>query len=165
MARLRTPLARAVVPVLGGIGFFAVLGAGMWGVAALIADNSDRASDLLVPTYQELGRVDTISEVIADDGPIVLADLIGDDRNIVLDHTGPDPALGWAIYLAHPADRTAACPVEVVRGTRGFTDCDGRTLDVSELALPPLGVRPIVSADGVLTLDLVADDAEGTTSG
>lgn len=154
--RLRSPLARAVAPVLGGILFFAVLGVAMWGVAALVARNSDQAEEILVPTYQDLGRTDTFAEAIAEDGPIVLPDLVGDDRSIVLDHTGSDPQSGWAIYLAHPADRSAACPVAVVIGTRTFTDCEGRTIEVEDLALPPQGVQPIVSDDGLLTLDLLA---------
>lgn len=154
--RLRSPLARAVAPVIGGIVFFAVLGLAMWGVAALVSRNSEQAEEILVPTYQDLGRTDTFAEEIAENGPIVLPDLVGDDLSIVLDHTGADPQRGWAIYLAHPADRTPACPVAVVIGTRTFTDCEERTLAVDDLALPPLGVQPIVSDDGLLTLDLIA---------
>lgn len=154
--RLRTPFARAVVPVAGGIAFFAILGLALWGVAALVANDSEQANEILVPTYQELGRTDSLARSIAEDGPIVLPDLVGDDRSIVLDHVGDDPQQGWSIYLAHPADRTAACPVEVVPDTRTFTDCEGRSIKVEQLALPPAGVQPIISDDGLITLDLIA---------
>jgi hypothetical protein len=158
MARTRptSTLARAVIPVAAGIAFFAVLGLALWGVAALIADNAVETEEILLPAYQDLGSVDTFAEIVADGGPLVMADLIGSDRSIVLDHTGDDPRQGWAIYLAYPADRDPSCPVELTPGTRDFTDCDGRTLGIDQLALPPLGVQPIVSDDGLLTLDLVA---------
>ena len=154
--RPRSLLARAVLPVVAGIGFFAVLGLALWGVAALIAGSSDETEQILVPTYQDLGRTDTLADIIDRDGPLLLPDLVGDDRTIVVDHTGDDPQQGWAIWLAHPADRAASCTVELLQGTRQFTDCDGRIIEVESLALPPAGVQPIVSDDGLLTLDLVA---------
>lgn len=157
-ARPRSLLARAVLPVVAGIGFFAVLGLALWGVAALMSGNADQTEQILVPTYQDLGRTDTIAGIIDRDGPLLLPDLVGDDRTIVVDHTGDDPQQGWAIWLAHPADREASCAVEQIEGTRQFTDCDGRTLEVEQLALPPVGVQPIVSENGLLTLDLVAAD-------
>jgi len=155
--RLESTFARAVVPVAAGIAFFAVLGLGLWGVAALMSNSSGSTTERLTPTIQELGPVGPISEAIATDGPIVLNDLVGNDRHIVLDHTGELPTRGWAVYLAHPADRTFECPVSVERGTRTFTDCEGRTLAVDDLALPPPGVSPIVNNDGTLILDLTAD--------
>jgi hypothetical protein len=44
-----------------------------------------------------------------------------------------------------------------VQHTSRFTDCDGRTIEVDQLALPPRGIAPVVSADGILTLDLTPD--------
>ncbi|MBI4884810.1 MAG: hypothetical protein HY826_12235, partial [Actinobacteria bacterium] len=64
---------------------------------------------------------------------------------------------GWAIYLAYPADRTSTCAIELTKGTRTFEDCEGRTIQVGDLATPPPGVGPIISADGRLSLDLTAD--------
>jgi hypothetical protein len=155
--RLQSTLARAVVPVAAGIGFFAALALLLWGVAALISRNPDQTSANLSGTIQEMGSAVNLADAIATDGPIVLNDLIGDDSHIVLAHAGTDPNQGWSIHLAHPADRDATCTVEVVRGTATFTDCEGRTLEVDDLALPPAGVAPIVGADGSLSLDLIAD--------
>ena len=172
--RLQSTFARAVVPVAAGIGFFAVLGLALWGVAALVSGGNNATTDTFGGKYHEVGRTDTFALVIADSGPIVFQDLLGQDRNIVLDHVGSEPQLGWRIYLAYPADRSTDCAIEQIRGTRQFTDCDGRTIDVSELALPPDGVVPQVSDDGLLTLDLVSDEedaavttvaATGTTGG
>ena len=155
--QLQSTFARAVVPVLAGLGFFALLGLALWGVAAIIASNTDDTTTHLAPTVQEMGTTSFVAAVIDDDGPIILRDLLGDDRNVVVDHTGADIDFGWAIYLAHPADRDAACAIELIKQTRTFTDCDGRTLQVADLAIPPRGVGPIVSADGRLSLDLTAD--------
>jgi len=147
------------VPVAAGIAFFAVLALALWGVAALISRNSDQANDVLAGRTFQPGSVKTYAAIVERDGPIIFPDLLGTDgdKTVVLDHTGDDPMRGWSIYLAHPADRPISCKVVQVRGTRTFTDCEGRSIDVTQLALPPLGIAPAVSVDGILSLDLVAD--------
>ena len=70
---------------------------------------------------------------VAEHGPLFFPELgtaIG-TRSIVVDHTGDDPADGWRVYWAYPADRESTCLVEQVPGTAQFLDCDGRTIDVS----------------------------------
>jgi hypothetical protein len=157
--QLQSTFARAVVPVATGIAFFALLALLLWGVAAIIASNSEDASTDLSAGFQDIGRTDTFAAIVAEDGPIVLPDLLGDDRNVVLDHTGSDPQSGWVLYAAYPADRDASCEIEQIKGTRQFTDCEGRTIEVDDLSAPPVGVRPLVGTDRTLTLDLTADDA------
>jgi len=165
--QLKSNFARAVVPVLAGLGFFLVVGLLLWGVAAVASRNRDDTTVNLTPAYQEMGNAEWVANQIADGGPIILQDLIGDDDNIVLDHTSSD---GFQIYLAHPADRDATCQIEQVKRARTFVDCDGRTIGPEALALPPMGVKPILNPDGSLTLDLTADEATvnqsaGTTTG
>lgn len=153
--RLQSTTARAVVPVAAGIGFFAILGIALWGVAALISHNSSQTSAHLTPPSQELGSTKLLADTIDRHGPIVMQDLVGSDTHIVLDHTGTDPGTNWAVYLAHPTDKAATCLVSVDRHSRVITDCDGRTVTVDQLATVPRGVGPIVSNDGTfLTLDL-----------
>lgn len=163
--QFRSPVARAVVPVLAGIGFFAVLGLMLWGAAAYIADHGDQRSDSFAPTTFEVGRTKSIAFSVAEDGPLIFPDLLRANgrRTIVLDHTGEDDRQNWRIFMAFPADRTVACKVVQVKRTRMFTDCEGRTLQVDELAIPPDGVVPIVSADGTLTLDLLPNDTTAST--
>ena len=48
----------------------------------------------------------------------------------------------------------ATCVVEQVPGTATFVDCDGRTIDVSQLAPPDAGVFPIVQDRTTLVIDL-----------
>jgi hypothetical protein len=148
-----------VLPVAGGLAFFVVLGLVLWGIAAVLAGNSDDLNERLSsPTY-EVGDIDVVSEIIASGGPVILPDLrdTSGSRTIVLDHSGDDPRFGWRVYFAHPADRDLSCKVEQVRGTREFTDCGGRTMSVEELA-PAAGVAPIVS-------DVVVIDLRGAATG
>lgn len=154
--QLQSTLARAVAPVAAGIVFFGLVFAALWGVAALTSRNSEDTTDNLAPSFQEMGRVEPLAKAVEQGGPIILPDLVGDDRHIVLDHTGDDPTQHWAIYLAHPADRDATCQITQVRNSRQFVDCDGRTIEIADLASPPQGVGPIYNKDRTLTLSLRA---------
>jgi hypothetical protein len=163
---LRTPLARAVVPVALGIGFFGLLALLLWGVASLLSNGSANTTTLLATKTFTPGPASAYAQLVVDDGPILFPDLLGTDgdKTIVLDHAGTDPARGWVIYLAHPNDRPLSCKVSQVRHTRSFTDCDGRTITVDQLAPPLAGIHPDVSQDGILSLDLIPDDTTPTTS-
>ena len=147
------------MPVLAGIGFFVVLGLLLWAAAAYIASHSDQRSSDFAPTTWDVGPTKTLASIVADDGPVIFPDLYraSGKRSIVLDHIGDDVDQNWRIYFAYPADRPLECKVEQIRHSRNFTDCDGRTIAVEQLAIPPAGVAPIVSADGKLTLDLLAE--------
>jgi hypothetical protein len=154
--RLRSPVARAVVPVLGGAAVIALILLGTWGVAALISHGGAETAQQLAPPTFAMGSAADRAASIAEDGPLVLADLhtTRGDRTLVVDHVGDDPTAGWRLYWGYPADRDATCPVTQVRGTRTFVDCAGRRLDVSDLALPPRGVFPVVEDDERLVIDL-----------
>jgi hypothetical protein len=156
---LRTPLARAVVPVALGLGFFAVLALLLWGVASLLSNGSTKPTTLFASKTFTPGPASAYAQEVAQDGPILFPDLLGTDgdKTIVLDHRGTDATTGWVIYLAHPADRPLSCKVTQVRHTGNFTDCNGRTISVDQLAPPAAGIRPDVSTNGILSLDLIPD--------
>jgi hypothetical protein len=105
-----------------------------------------------------------MAKAVAADGPLLLPDLKSPDgvRSIVLDHTGPDPATGWQVYYGFPADRDASCLVTHVQGSRTFTDCEKRTIEVTQLMAPP-EVRPIVENRKTLYIDLRGLTASATT--
>jgi len=157
--QLRSPLARAVVPVLGGIGFFALVAMILWGIASLVSQNGSSATANLASNVFRPGSVVRYAAIIDEDGPVLFPDLLGTDgdKTIVLDHDGANPMNGWNLYLGHPSDRPISCKVTQVQHTDQFTDCEGRTIAVEELARPALGIAPDVSADGILTLDLTPD--------
>jgi hypothetical protein len=148
-----------VVPVAGGIGFFGLLALVLWGIASLVSQNGSRATANLASNVFRPGSVQRYAAIINQDGPVLFPDLLGTDgdKAVVLDHTGTDPMNGWFIYLGHPADRPISCKVVQVQHSSRFTDCEGRTIEVDKLAPPPRGIAPVVSADGILTLDLTPD--------
>ena len=151
---LRSPVARAVAPILGGILFFAVL----FGVTWLMADVATNRAEVEVQPGDRtfvVGNVEDIAEAVASDGPILYPDLRDSTgkRSIVIEHNGTDPAKGWQVYYAYPADRDESCLVTQIARTHTFTDCEGRTLRVDEL-MPPLDVRPIVENKTTLLIDL-----------
>ena len=164
---MTSPFARAVVPVLGGIAVIVLLGAFTWAMAAYISGGeATETSERLAPRTIELGRVENRATDIAENGPLLFPGLntaVG-ERSIVLDHEGPDPANGWVVYYAHPADRPMSCAIEQVIGTDRFVDCEGRDLHVTDLAPPDAGVRPVVFDRVRLELDLSGITTPVTTT-
>lgn len=156
LPQLRSPLARAVVPVLGGALVIAMIGVFTWVMAMIISDNSDGTSERLAPSTFTIGDVEALAAAIAEDGPLLFPELgtaIG-TRSIVVDHTGDVAADGWRVYWAYPVDRPATCIVEQVVGTRTFEDCEGRMIAVEDLAPPDQGVFPRVDDRTTLVIDL-----------
>jgi hypothetical protein len=152
--RLRSPLARAIVPVAGGIAFFALFFGGLW-LAAIVINNRADPNSAINNKVFEVGKVTSMAKAVDRDGPILFPDLKSPDgvRSVVLDHTGSNPASGWQVYYAYPADRDASCLATHVQGTRMFTDCEGRKISVEKLT-PPNEVRPIVENRKTLYIDL-----------
>jgi hypothetical protein len=155
--KLTSTWSRALVPVLAGLVVLAVLSGVLWGIASVVSRNSSQSEVLADRTF-EPGPAVRYAELVAADGPILFPDLLGTDgdRTVVLHHEGDDPKQGWLIFLAHPADRPISCKVTQTPGTRTFTDCDGRRLDVLQLSPPPAGVKPVIQGD-TLILDLIPD--------
>jgi len=153
--KLKSTWARAIVPVLAGIGFLVMMALITWGLAAWISRGGAEVTDQLAPTRFEVSSVQNAAEIVEREGPIIFPGLntTTGERTLVLDHEGDDPTRGWTIYYAHPVDRPD-CPVEQVIGTRDFIDCDGTTIDVTELSPPQSGVNPIVEDQRVLYIDL-----------
>ena len=156
VTKLESPVARAVVPVLGGAAVLAMIGLFTWLMAAYISRGGGEGSERLAPSTFTVGEVDGLSESVAEDGPLFFPELgtaIG-TRSIVVDHTGDNPADGWRVYWAYPADRDSTCIVEQVPGTAQFVDCDGRTIDVGQMSPPDPGVFPIVENGETLVIDV-----------
>ena len=155
LRRLRSPLARAVVPVLAGLGFFLVLGLVLWAFAALMSGEQSQTSTF-TPDRLPVGNVQRWAESIDDDGPVLFPGLgtTSGERTLVLDHNGENLEKGWVVYYAYPADRGPNCAVEQVTGLSNFVDCEGRTIDVTELAPPTNGEYPIIEDRRNLFIDL-----------
>ena len=155
LPEFRSPISRAVAPVLAGLGFFAVLGLIMWGIAALMAGEQAQTTTF-TPDRLPIGNVDQWSESINTNGPVLFPGLgtTSGERTIVLDHNGANSERGWVVYYAFPADRDVTCAIEQIVGTDTFTDCDGRTIAVEDLAPPTNGEYPIIEDRVALYIDL-----------
>ncbi len=160
-AKNRSPFMRAVLPNLGGLVVIGLIGLMLWGFASYISGGDAATSDRLAPSTLRIGSVTNVADEIVDKGPILFPGLGTTEgtRTIVLDHTGDDPTVGWVVYYAYPAGADPTCAVEQVRddegdGTRAFTDCNGGTIDVSDLSPPPSGVNPVVENQRLLSIDL-----------
>ena len=155
LPEFRSPISRAVVPVLAGLGFFAVLGLIMWGIAALMAGEQAQTTTF-TPDRLPIGNVDQWAKSIDTNGPVLFPGLgtTSGERTIVLDHNGTDSERGWVVYYAFPADRDVTCAIEQIVGTDTFTDCEGRTIGIDELAPPANGEYPIIEDRVALYIDL-----------
>ena len=143
------------MPVLGGIVVLALIGGMLWVFAAFISRDGAQTSERLAPSRLRVASVQSAADLVVEEGPIIFPGLgtTTGERTLVLDHTGDDPQTNWVVYYAYPAGRDPSCVVEQIIGTRDFIDCDGNSLDVSELAPPPAGVNPVVE-DSLLSIDL-----------
>jgi hypothetical protein len=151
--RFRSPVARAVVPVFGGILFFAALFGITYLIAVLVSDDTEgiRIGD----KQFTIGRADIAAERIRRYGPLLYADLKGTEgeQAIVVDHNENSPDTeGWSVYFAYRSDRGPSCLVSVNQETQRLQDCDGAPVSVDELepAAPDaevvveLGNKPVV---------------------
>ena len=152
--RLRSPLARAVLPIAGGLLFFAVLFGVTWLMATFATNRSERQVIQGARTFV-VGPVTDVAKSIAENGPILYPDLrdVNGTRSIVIEHTGTDPLKGWQVYYAYPADKSSDCLVAQIQKSHTFTDCDGRTLQVDQLQKPS-DVTPIIEGRKTLLIDL-----------
>ena len=151
---LRSPFRRAIVPIIGGIAFFTALFGITWLMAAYVTNNADVQTQLGPRTFV-VGPVVDIAKSIAENGPVLYPDLRDSNgtRSIVIEHFGDEPAKGWQVYFAYPADKDPTCLVKQIKQTHTFVDCDGRTLRSDQLQ-PPADVRPIVENGTTLLIDL-----------
>jgi hypothetical protein len=153
--QLKSPLARAVVPVLGGIAFFVVLALVLWGIAAWISRGGADVSDRLAPSRFEVGSVQSAAGIVAEDGPIIFPGLntTTGERTLVLDHEGADPTRGWRIFYAYPIGRPD-CPVEQVIGTASSSTATAPRSPWPICRRRTPGVFPVVENQRVLYIDL-----------
>ena len=145
-----------MLPVVGGAAVLAVIAGFTWAIAAYISRGGGETSERLAPSTFTIGEVESLARTVEQRGPLLFPELgtaIG-TRSIVVDHTGESPIDNWRVYWAYPADRDPSCVVEQVPETRSFLDCDGRTIDVTELSPPDTGVFPSVEDRTTLVIDL-----------
>lgn len=118
------------------------------------------------------GGAENLAEQIGDGGPLLFSDLVGGERDIVLQHVADDDRRGWLAFAARPAGAPRDCTVQWQPDDEEFAlldadgevsgDCDGRTFPVDGTGLPQY---PVELRDGDLYVDLNATDRETPTTG
>ena len=165
LPRPTTPLGRAVLPVVGGALLLAAIFGMTWLIAAWMSNGNGAASERLAPSTFPVGDVESVSEQIAESGPLLFPNLDDStaERSVVLDHRGDDPTRGWRVSWGYPADGASTCHVTQVEGTARFTDCNGREIGVDDLARDD-SLCPIVEAREDLSIGLRAEVCSRATT-
>jgi hypothetical protein len=122
-------LAQAVVPVLAGIVFFAVLAGALWAVSALLSRGSESGTvqQRISETQFDLGSAEQRASSVAKFGPFAFQDpLVTDRRPVFVNHIGNDPYTGWVAVEA--LDPVTKCVLDWNATLQRFVDrrCSGK---------------------------------------
>ena len=154
--RLRSPFARAVVPVLGGIAFFVVLALVTWGIAAYISRGGAEITERLAPTRFVVDSAQHAAGLVEEDGPIILAGLntTTGEKTLVLDHEGDDPTRGGSSTTPFRRDETSTAPSNrsSVPASSSTATAPRSTSANSHLPMP--ASNPVVEDQRTLVIDL-----------
>jgi hypothetical protein len=161
LRRPKSTLAQAVLPVMGGLAFFALLALALWGAAALLSKGDDVDVQLGDDVFRA-GEAAALADEVAG-GPLLFPGLIGTagTRAIGVYHQGVDPTRGWTVFSIE----RGTCVLEVDRATLDLRDpCTGQRFPANGAGLPPLPWS--VDDDGDLIIDLTpdGDPGRGTTT-
>jgi hypothetical protein len=165
--RPKSTLTRAVLPVAAGLGFFALLGLVLWGVAALVSGSS-KVEVKLGDNVFEPGQADHLAQEIKTNGPILFPGLVGTagTRAIGVYHEGDDAAQGWHVYSLVPPGEGPQCVLTLDRSTLQLVDsaCSGKRFPSNGTGLDP--VSWTVDSGGTLVIDLTpgGEPGRGTTT-
>lgn len=105
------------------------------------------------------GPVSELAVGVAEEGPLLLSDTSGGDRDIWINHVGESDDEGWHAFAARPLSSPRDCVAEWIEADRTFIDsCDGTSYPEDGAGLPQYPVS--VDAEGILSIDLnsVPDD-------
>ena len=95
----------AVLVGLTGIVIAVVLGGGVLFLASQGGDVEIKLGD----ANFDAGQIGRISEEIDDRGPILYSDVAGRSRDLILQHLGDDPEVGWVAFEARPIGEPRDC--------------------------------------------------------
>ena len=121
---LKSPVARAVAPVVAGIAAFALIGLALWGVSLAVSHNSGvKVNTALAGRYFKPGGAERLARLITKDGPLLFPSLVGDAgrKPIGIGHVGDDPLKGWRVYSLVPPGASPDCILALDQSTRELT--------------------------------------------
>src|SRR4029079_18275472 len=113
LTRPKSTVSQAVVPVLVGAVFLALLGLVVWGVAAWVSHAGVPDSKVQVNLGEDtfnVGPADQRAEEIAQRGPLLFPGLVSADTGyIVVNHSGTNDVSGWVAFAAVPPGQGVQC--------------------------------------------------------
>ena len=166
VAQSRGHAGRALV--VAGVGVLVALGIAF--AVARLANQGKVEVRLGSDTFSQQNAEDAARRV-ADGGPLLYADTAGGDRDIVLQHLGDDPDLGWIALAARPPGVSRECTIQSRDrdGPFRLLDPDGEVSDACDGREFPrdgegLDQYPVTVRDGRLDIDLNAEDRATSTT-
>ncbi len=157
---LQSPVARAVVPVGGGIAALAVIGLALWGAAHVVSSSQKvQKTNLFVERFfKPEMAVDKLAKLVAKDGPLLFPSLVGgaERKPIGIGHVGDDPLRGWRVFSLVPPGAPAECVLALDRATRRLAaPCASATFPEDGTGLTVLAVTDVtIDPNGKLVVDL-----------
>lgn len=137
---------------LGGVAAFVALVFLITRLGSLGDNGTEVPIQLGAPVF-EAGDAAELAELIAADGPLLLPDASGGDRDIVINHLGETPDVGWVAFAARDLTAPRDCFVEWQVDDRMFVDsCDGTGYPPDGDGLEQYGTS--IDADGNLVVNL-----------
>ena len=102
----------------------------------------------------DAGQIGRISTEIADRGPILYSDVAGGDRDILLNHLGPEPESGWFAFDARSKGSARDCFVTWIAEESVLEDtCTAEHFPADGTGLEQY---PVVVTEGSVIIDLNA---------
>ena len=144
------------------LGLAAVLGVAAMAFLVVWISGQARRGEVTVRIGDDTfrpGQAEAMAEVIDEEGPLLVPDVAGGDRDLIVQHLGDDPATGWYAFAARPLAAPRNCVVQWQADQRVFVDsCDGASYPEDGAGLPQLPVR--VLDDGELEIIVVPANAD-----
>ena len=155
--RPKSTVAQAVLPILAGLVFFAVIGLAAWGIAAWVSHNGGAGGNVQVNLGQDtfnMGPAKQRAEEVAERGPLLFPGLVAADEGyIVVSHAGTDNLAGWNAFAAVPPGSTIECAVQWIADAQRFQDpCTGTAYPADGSGLTAYRVE--ISPERELVIDL-----------
>jgi hypothetical protein len=94
--------------------------------------SSGKVQPQLGPERFDAGTATARAAEVAERGPFLLPDVAGNDRDVFIQHLGPDPYDGWLAFAARQTGASRNCTLEWQTERSEFVDpCDGATINAN----------------------------------
>jgi hypothetical protein len=148
---------RPTAAVVGAVAVAGILTAIVLLVVVVALARGGRVEVRLGDEEFRAGDAESQAESIERQGPLLLPDVSGGTRDIVLQHVGDDPRDGWLAFDARPPGASRDCFARWEAGAGQFVDtCDGTVYPADGEGLTRYDVRV---EDGEVIVDLRAPQA------